>query len=57
MTVRSIIEEPLVIHRPGMTAQERYDKVLYLLDKVGLRKIKLSVILMNFLEVKDNGLG
>ena len=38
MTVRSIIEEPLVIHRPGMTAQERYDKVLYLLDKVGLRK-------------------
>ena len=38
MTVRSIIEEPLVIHRPGMTAKERYDKVLYLLEKVGLRK-------------------
>ncbi len=38
MTVSSIIEEPLIIHRPGMTAKERYDKVLYLLEKVGLRQ-------------------
>lgn len=38
MTVQAIIEEPLTIHRPGMTAEERYDKVLYLLEKVGLRK-------------------
>ncbi|MCO4784233.1 MAG: dipeptide ABC transporter ATP-binding protein [Candidatus Cloacimonetes bacterium] len=38
MTIRSIIEEPLLIHEPNMTAQERNDKILFLMEKVGLRK-------------------
>lgn len=37
MTVKAIIEEPLVIHNPKMSPRERDDRVLYLLERVGLR--------------------
>jgi oligopeptide/dipeptide ABC transporter ATP-binding protein len=36
MTVGSILEEPLVVHRRG-SARERADRVRWLMDKVGLR--------------------
>lgn len=38
MTVKAIVEEPMLIHCPELNARERYEKVLYLLEKVGLRK-------------------
>lgn len=37
MTVQAIIEEPLMIHSPKMSPKERNDRVLYLLERVGLR--------------------
>ncbi|PCJ21220.1 MAG: peptide ABC transporter substrate-binding protein [Candidatus Cloacimonadota bacterium] len=37
MTVRTIIEEPLLIHEQQMTAKEREDRILFLMEKVGLR--------------------
>ncbi len=37
MTVRTIIEEPLLIHSPRMSTGEREERILYLLDRVGLR--------------------
>ncbi|MCC1492864.1 ABC transporter ATP-binding protein [Cognatishimia sp. F0-27] len=37
MTVGNLVGEPLEVHAPGMTAQERRDRVAELLRKVGLR--------------------
>jgi oligopeptide/dipeptide ABC transporter ATP-binding protein len=37
MTIRTIVEEPLLIHSPRMNAGEREERILYLLDRVGLR--------------------
>jgi oligopeptide transport system ATP-binding protein len=37
MTIMDIVEEPMQIHMPNLTAKERQDRVYYLLDKVGLR--------------------
>jgi oligopeptide transport system ATP-binding protein len=42
MTIGSILEEPLIIHRLGETAKDRLDRVHQLLETVGLRKDSLS---------------
>lgn len=38
MTIMDIVQEPLLIHAPKMNSKERAERVLYLLDRVGLRK-------------------
>lgn len=38
MTVGEIIEEPLIIHKLGRNKQERVQKVLEMIERVGLRK-------------------
>ncbi len=35
-SVGEIVEEPLLVHRPDMTAKQRQDEVAWLLEKVGL---------------------
>jgi len=35
-TVGDTVAEPLTVHRPGMSAKERADKVAWLMEKVGL---------------------
>jgi oligopeptide transport system ATP-binding protein len=42
MTVESILEEPLLIHRIGKTSQERSQRINKLLDMCGLRKESLG---------------
>ena len=37
LSVRQIVAEPLEVHNPGMSRKEVNDKVLWLLDKVGLQ--------------------
>ena len=37
MTVEQIIEEPLTIHRPDMSKEDRRERVMMLLDKVGMQ--------------------
>ena len=36
MRVQTIVEEPLVVHEPGSTAAQRRERVVAVLDKVGL---------------------
>jgi oligopeptide transport system ATP-binding protein len=38
MTVEQIVEEPLQIHRPELTKEERQDRVMMLLDRVGMQR-------------------
>lgn len=42
MTIGSILEEPLIIHNLYNTAEERHQRVLELIDLVGLRKEHLN---------------
>lgn len=42
MTIGAILEEPLIIHNLYATAKERHDRVLELIDLVGLRKEHLN---------------